>query len=297
MFISFISTLMVKYALIIAINYINQKGELSGCINDGLRARKMFIDVYGYEPSNIVFMSDFSKIRPTLKNMREQFRLLVNKTKDKNGNKLPEVTNVRVHYSGHGSHTRDLNGDETDGQDECLIPLDYEFTGEAMMDDELNEIFAGFPRGLKVQAWWDACHSETILDTRFKYRSGVKSVEENKNSKIVCDLISLSGCKDRQVSMDAYNMLNAEEYSGAMSSAGFYVLYSRNHNLSLWEFIRLTQKYLKRRGFNQVPCICTSIRQRNGSMFALVDPTAYETGTGDQHLLEEYDVSSLVNKK
>eukprot|EP00568_Trieres_chinensis_P013222 CAMPEP_0183315588 /NCGR_PEP_ID=MMETSP0160_2-20130417/52295_1 /TAXON_ID=2839 ORGANISM="Odontella Sinensis, Strain Grunow 1884" /NCGR_SAMPLE_ID=MMETSP0160_2 /ASSEMBLY_ACC=CAM_ASM_000250 /LENGTH=69 /DNA_ID=CAMNT_0025481189 /DNA_START=47 /DNA_END=253 /DNA_ORIENTATION=+ len=33
------------------------------------------------------------------------------------------------HYSGHGGHVEDTDGDEADGQDETLIPIDYESAG------------------------------------------------------------------------------------------------------------------------------------------------------------------------
>ena len=34
--------------------------------------------------------------------------------------------NLFMHYSGHGGSMRDDNGDEKDGMDETLVPLDYQ---------------------------------------------------------------------------------------------------------------------------------------------------------------------------
>ncbi len=34
--------------------------------------------------------------------------------------------NLFMHYSGHGGNMRDDNGDEKDGMDETLVPLDYQ---------------------------------------------------------------------------------------------------------------------------------------------------------------------------
>jgi hypothetical protein len=34
-----------------------------------------------------------------------------------------------IHYSGHGGRTRDLDGDELDGWDEVIFPVDYKTSG------------------------------------------------------------------------------------------------------------------------------------------------------------------------
>ena len=41
-----------------------------------------------------------------------------------------------LHYSGHGTQTRDLDGDEADGYDEALVPLDHQSAG-VITDDEV----------------------------------------------------------------------------------------------------------------------------------------------------------------
>ncbi|KAJ3306788.1 Ca(2+)-dependent cysteine protease, partial [Gonapodya sp. JEL0774] len=43
------------------------------------------------------------------------------------------------HYSGHGGSTQDQNGDEADGNDETIVPVDYESAGQ-ITDDEIFEI-------------------------------------------------------------------------------------------------------------------------------------------------------------
>ena len=39
-----------------------------------------------------------------------------------------------LHYSGHGGQVVDLDGDETDGMDNCIFPLDHAQTG-VIIDD------------------------------------------------------------------------------------------------------------------------------------------------------------------
>src|SRR5271163_89930 len=39
-----------------------------------------------------------------------------------------------LHYSGHGSQTEDLDGDEEDGLDETILPVDFKTAG-MIIDD------------------------------------------------------------------------------------------------------------------------------------------------------------------
>lgn len=74
------------------------------------------------------------------------------------------------HYSGHGSRQRNYNGDEVDGYDETLCPLDFETQG-MIVDDEINTaIVRPIPPGVKLHAIIDACHSGTVLDLPFLCR-------------------------------------------------------------------------------------------------------------------------------
>lgn len=76
------------------------------------------------------------------------------------------------HFSGHGSQQENDTGDEIDGYDETLCPLDYEKQGE-IVDDELNAILVKpLPPGAKLHAIIDACHSGTMLDLPFLCRTG-----------------------------------------------------------------------------------------------------------------------------
>ena len=71
------------------------------------------------------------------------------------------------HYSGHGSQQRNYTGDEVDGYDETLCPLDFKTQG-MIVDDEINAtIVRPLPRGVRLHAFIDACHSGTVLDLPF----------------------------------------------------------------------------------------------------------------------------------
>ena len=42
------------------------------------------------------------------------------------------------HYSGHGGQKRDMTGEEVDGMNETLCPMDFQRVGE-ITDDEVNQ--------------------------------------------------------------------------------------------------------------------------------------------------------------
>ena len=74
------------------------------------------------------------------------------------------------HFSGHGSQLRNYTGDELDGFDETLCPMDYQTQG-MILDDEINAtIVRPLPPGVKLHAIVDACHSGTVLDLPFLCR-------------------------------------------------------------------------------------------------------------------------------
>ncbi|KAJ4952974.1 hypothetical protein NE237_029806 [Protea cynaroides] len=71
------------------------------------------------------------------------------------------------HHSGHGSQQPNLSGDEADGYDETICPLDYQ-TEAMILDDEINAtIVRPLPRGATLHAIIDVCHSGTVLDLPF----------------------------------------------------------------------------------------------------------------------------------
>jgi hypothetical protein len=103
-------------------------------------------------------------------------------------------------YSGHGGQRRDQNGDEKDGKDECLCPVD----GRAIIDDELNEILCQpLPAGCTLYAVIDACHSGSMLDLAMYLDPDTNAIEKDKKAATLRGTVfSVSGCMDNQTSAD-----------------------------------------------------------------------------------------------
>lgn len=103
-----------KSALLIGINYTNTPYELYGCINDTKNVKNLLQTKYGY--TDIKMLNDETTEKPTRQNILNGLQTLLT-------NAEPGDT-VFFMYSGHGTCTYDYSGDETDGQDELIVPID-----------------------------------------------------------------------------------------------------------------------------------------------------------------------------
>lgn len=131
--------------------------RIQGCINDVHNIKKFLSS--NYRIDEIMVLTDDSKDPkkiPTRKNILAAFRWL------RNGVKAGD--SLIFHYSGHGGSVKDEDGDEEDGFDETLIPVDYQSAGH-IVDDEVHDVLVrGLPKGVRLTGIMDCCHSETILD-------------------------------------------------------------------------------------------------------------------------------------
>ena len=70
---------------------------------------------------------------------------------------------------GHGGQTPDLDGDEDDGYDEVIYPVDFRTAGH-IVDDEMHRIMVQTLRpGVRLTAIFDSCHSGSALDLPYIY--------------------------------------------------------------------------------------------------------------------------------
>jgi len=152
-----------KKALLIGINYFQTKNELKGCIND-VTTVKAFIMKNGFEdspPHMTVLTDDSPTTKPTRNNILTAMMWLVHDNQ-------PGDT-LFFHYSGHGGQVEDLNGDEDDGFDETIMPVDFRTSGQIIDDDMHTLLVKPLQQGVKLIAVFDSCHSGTSLDLPFVY--------------------------------------------------------------------------------------------------------------------------------
>ncbi|KAF8274852.1 caspase domain-containing protein, partial [Lactarius quietus] len=172
-----------RKALCIGINYIGQQAELRGCINDARNIERFLIEKFGYKREDIVVLTDDQRDPrsiPTKTNMLQAMQWLVTGARADDS--------LFFHYSGHGGQTKDLNGDEGDGYDEVIYPVDFKKAGH-IVDDEMHDIMVkSLPAGCRLTAIFDAnfsdlksqsCHSGTALDLPYVYSTEGKLKEPN----------------------------------------------------------------------------------------------------------------------
>lgn len=173
-----------KRALLVGINYVGMCGELSGCHNDVLNIKEYIMDVHGFLEENIVvLMDDNEHDPPTRANITDNYARLVEETQAGDA--------VFCHYSGHGGKLKDDDwGEEEDGYDETLIPLDYMEEGQIRDDFIFENLVKPMAPGSTLTCLMDCCHSGTVLDLPFKYvadgsSEGMKADEKFNLGKLL----------------------------------------------------------------------------------------------------------------
>lgn len=122
------------------------------------------VEQFGYKREDMVVLTDDQQnpmSQPTKQNILRAMHWLV---KDARPN-----DSLFFHYSGHGGQTKDLDGDEDDGYDEVIYPVDFRQVGH-ITDDEMHRILVRpLSAGVRLTAIFDSCHSGTALDLPYIY--------------------------------------------------------------------------------------------------------------------------------
>ncbi|KAF3942099.1 Metacaspase-1A [Dactylella cylindrospora] len=153
-----------RKALLIGINYFGQRGQLRGCINDVKNMKTFLNERYGYAMEDMVVLTDDQqnpRSQPTKTNIIQAMHWLVK-------NARPDDS-LFFHYSGHGGQQKDTDGDEDDGYDETIYPVDFRTAG-MIVDDEMHRIMVSpLQPGVRLTAIFDSCHSGSALDLPYLY--------------------------------------------------------------------------------------------------------------------------------
>ncbi|XP_072972597.1 metacaspase-1-like isoform X1 [Typha angustifolia] len=195
-----------KRAVLIGITYTSRRYELKGTVNDVNCMSYLLSERFGFPKECILVLTEEERDRfrwPTKNNVLAAMRWLLSGCSS--GDSLV------FHFSGHGAQKLDTSGDEIDGYDEALCPLDFETNG-MIVDDEVNSIIVRpLPRGAKLHAIVDTCHSGTILDLPYLCRisrTGYWQWEDHSPPTGEYKgtsgglAILISGCDDHQTSAD-----------------------------------------------------------------------------------------------
>ncbi|KAI0311960.1 peptidase C14, caspase domain-containing protein [Amylostereum chailletii] len=138
------------------------------------------------------------------------------------------------HYSGHGGQTKDLVGDEEDGEDEVIYPVDFRRAGH-LVDDTMHEIMVTpLPAGCRLTSIFDvrlflslhplknthppdkSCHSGSALDLPYMYSTEGKIKEPNLLEEAREGLLSAFSAYTQRGGGGAFHVRDALESVGGL---------------------------------------------------------------------------------
>ncbi|KAH7921700.1 hypothetical protein BV22DRAFT_708482 [Leucogyrophana mollusca] len=156
-----------KKALLIGIRYTLKKNKkfppIHAAHEDTISLKKLLIDVYGYAEADITVMLDdrtslneaggTGDLTPIKNNIIKQIQLLVKGAAPND--------QFFFYYSGHGKQVPCKHHSEPDGMEEAICTCD----AKTIVDNALKYyLVEPLPKGSRLFALFDCCHSETVLD-------------------------------------------------------------------------------------------------------------------------------------
>ncbi len=147
-----------KLALLVGINDYPNKTTLRGCITDVELQKELLINRFGFNPADILLVTDETQIKPTRDGILTSFEEHIIKQA-----KAGDV--VVIHYSGHGSRVVDKDKDETDGLNSTFIPIDQtiiEQENQKLVSDIMGRTLFLLMSAINtenVTVVLDSCHS------------------------------------------------------------------------------------------------------------------------------------------
>ncbi|MEI7672690.1 MAG: caspase family protein, partial [Deltaproteobacteria bacterium] len=109
-----------------------------------------------------------------------------------------------IYYSGHGTQVTDLNGDEADGCDEALVPVDGVSTDKCVLDDEIGQILDKMDPACMVVLVVDSCFSGTI--TKSMYGGNARDIKWVNQSADTCNQpVNIKSIHQKQMELSGAN--------------------------------------------------------------------------------------------
>ena len=194
------------------------------------------------------------------------------------------------HFSGHGGQIVDTHGDEEDGMDETICPVDFEQAGQISDDELFARLAAPLPAGCRLTVLLDCCHSGHGMDFPYTLHDGcchsghaglAWAVDGHFQRSAQADVLLFSGCEDDQCSADA--SCRAGRPAGAMTSAFVELLGDAlgdtGHTRTYGSLLRDLTRVLDARGFEQLPQISSTQPFALSRVVALDDVAAGASAT------------------
>jgi len=160
-----------KYSLLIGIDKYNNSGitDLNGAVNDIKLVQNVLRERFNFQKNDFIVLLNQ---QATHVNIEKAFKKLIKQVQP---NDL-----VYIHYSGHGSQTTDLNGDEPSGLDQTWVSFGSRQLGNKknnydVLDDEIDAWLAAiYAKTKNIIFVSDSCHSATVSRGKVPVVRGLK---------------------------------------------------------------------------------------------------------------------------
>ncbi|MGA9773644.1 MAG: caspase family protein [Blastocatellia bacterium] len=223
-----------KFALIVGINEYRYVQKLEGSVQDARDMKEVLQSKFEFPENRILVLTDEQATHEAIINA---FKSHLIESARNNPNAI-----IVFHYSGHGSQAEDRNGDEADGLDETIVPVnsrDPEDRNFDITDDELDELFDELSRFTPNTTFiLDSCHSGSATrgeSSRLTAREVAQDKRRQPSQKPVArtrsadsqnvDMlpkneryVTISGCMAQERS---YETVNGKKRNGAFT---FYLV-------------------------------------------------------------------------
>ena len=270
---------MQKTSLHIGLNYGSAIsagiGKLEGCVADALNYQAFFTEK-GYKAEILVDMPQRqnatlqkTKIKlacfPCLSGVESYVNetvSLLDLTKRGIMNKIESfITSatgpIVITYSGHGTYEKDTTGDEADGKDEGIVPLDCNISG-IIRDDDLLFLFLKSKH--PIVCIFDSCYSGTVMDLPYTYDPVHNKVLPSKDAgDLPVQILCISACRDTQEASDTANIQGITGPTGALTACFLGV--AKQYGLTPRLLSKKIQEHLTKNGFDQVCNVSFSQQQ------------------------------------
>lgn len=261
---------MKRLAVCVGINnYPGTQNDLSGCVNDA-REWATELTTRGFSTTSLID-SQASK-GGIMFHVKDALR------------QAQPGDVVVFTYSGHGSWTPDLDGDEPDGRDEALCP--YDFENGLLTDDELYEVFTDRNPKVRLVFISDSCHSGTVArfaaiepdanapkvkymppetagwgeytaDYLMSHNAPLRATSRAKSSALL-----LAGCQDTEYSYDAWF---AGRANGAFTRAALQAIRAAPKTYLEWQ--QGIRRLLPSTSYPQRPALVGTSTQKSWPLF------------------------------
>lgn len=273
----------MKKALLIGIDYKNDiDKELFGCINDIVAVSNILMDAFDYDKKNILMLREDSR-----NNEKLPKKSIILKELDNLINESKNLEEIWIHFSGHGTYinTNKNVKNESDNQNEVILPLDYVSSG-IIEDDELIGILE--KSECRTIIVFDCCNSGSICDLpwRFEYSdNNFKRYKENNIDIKNKEIYMLSTCRDDQLAVDGWHDENKISM-GALTQGFIDCLRFNHYNVTFLKLLKDITNYMKQYEVVQNTTLSSSSKEPMG---ALKRPHIHKKNDN------ELNISNIVN--